>query len=1115
MHMKNLFSRVTLTVVLMAAGLAAFAQSTVKGTVKDASGQPVIGASVFVQGTHNGVIVAEDGSYTLSNAKAGDKIEISCIGYASQVVVFDGQAIDVVLQEDAEMLEGTVVTALGIRKDQKKVGYAVSSIDASKLNATAAPSLGSALYGKASGVRVTTAPGGATGAIAIQVRGLSSITGSNQPLVVVDGVPIRNGDANNGDYWNTQRIQSNGLTDINVEDIENLTVLKGASATSLYGSEGANGVILITMKKGKRNSGVNVEFGASVQGDFVAYMPKYQTTYGPGPRNGAWASNGLTDEGFYYRTDRNGNQVLGVASATAYFGPKYDGREVYYFDGTMRKYRAITSNPWSDLFRTGFTQQYNVAVTAGTEKGNMRFAYTFFDNIPNQYNSHLGKHNFALSGSQNITANGEVKLNYSVNYMNQNVKNRPYRISRLTNNFSGMFGAFDDVAYVRKHAVTTLGYMNRTYTSTNHENPSEGWAYGLSFGSLVEEYLWQILGREQNENNQRLIASVSPQWEIIKGLTLKGNIAIDYTGQKIEDERHPRYSSAFGTDGDGFYSLSNNTYTTVYGDLMANYTRQLTDKIGLDVNLGYSARSEKALNSNVSTSGGLTIEDWFHLNSSANKANAGMLKTEFLKQAIFGTASFSYDNWAFLEATIRNEKVSSLKNGNNSYWYPSVNGSVVLTELIKNTPSWIDFGKVRASYGIVGNAPAAYTAANVYTQKAFQLDDKTYTYNKMDTSLNNEALKPETTYEFEAGLEGKFFKNRLGFDFAYYHKTIKDQILQTTAPMSAGATSIWMNVGELENQGVEFNVYGTVFENRDWKVDLSANVAWNTNKVKKLADGLTVLQHRNLDGGAAYLYSFVGKKMGDIYAYAPLKNEKGQTIVYSTLGDPLGDGFAKLTPEPVKVGNAMPDLIGGFSVSVSYKRFTLDALFNYQIGGDVVNTPYEYLMGRGTLANSMKYRDNAHGGLDYYFDEAGYCVPAAGLSAGPNGEKIWHNGMIVPGVKEDGTPNDQIISSDVWYNWTYNWGTGDPTYYSHAIFKNTYLKCRELTLTYTVPESILKGWCKGLKVSVFARNPFYVYKNLPIWDAEASDSTGWTNQAFLEGSTNATRTFGFSLRANF
>ncbi len=1103
--MRNLLKLALTAVLALGTMFQAFAQGTASGSVKDAIG-PVVGASVLVQGTHNGTVTDMNGAFTLPGVKTGDILEVSCIGYSTQTFRWEGRPVDVLLEEDSEMLEGTVVTALGIRKDEKKVGYAVSSINSDDLIATAAPSLGSALYGKASGVRISTAPGGATGAISINVRGISSITGTNQPLVVVDGVPVRNGEANNADYWGVQRIQSNGLSDINVEDIENLTVLKGASATSLYGSEGANGVVLITMKKGKKNSGVHIDFNASLQGDFVAYMPEYQTVFGPGARNGAWASNGYTDEGFYMRKDKDGNDVLGVASATAYFGPKYDGRSVYYFDGTTRPYTAITSNPWSELFRTGFTQQYNIALTAGTERGNTRFSYTFMDNVPNQYNSHLGKHNFSLSGSQDLTANGALKLGYSVQYMNQNVKNRPYRISRLTNNFSGMFGAFDDVAYVREHTVTQAGYMNRTFSDNNHENPAEGWAYGLSFGSLVSEYLWQILGREQLENNQRLIASVTPSWQIIPGLTLKGNIATDYTGQKVEDMRKVRFSSAFGTDGDGFYSLANNTYTTIYGDALLNYSKTFNDKFGLDVNLGYSARSERTLNSSVSTNGGLSVENWFHLNASNNKANAGMSDIQFLKQAVYGTASLSYDDWAYLEATLRREQVSTLAPTNNAYWYPSVNGSVIFSELF-DMPSWTDYAKFRASYGVVGNAPEIYRAAMVYNQSSVeQYAGTTFIYNKVGTSLGNDNIRPENTYELELGLEGKFLNNRLGFEVSYYHKDIKDQILQTTAPLSAGGSSILMNVGELENQGIEFSAYGTIVETSDWKVNLSGNAAWNTNKVLKLADGLSVLQHRSLDGGAAFLYSYEGQKMGDIYAYAPLEDADGNVIVGS-------DGFAKLTTEPVKVGNAIPDLIGGFALSVSYRRLTLDANFNFQIGGDVVNTPYEYLMGRGTLVESLPYRDEEHGGLAYYFDDSGNCVAANHSDvSGPAGQKIWHNGMIVEGVTESGSK----ISADQWYNWTYNWGVGDPTYYSHAIFKNSYLKCREITLSYAIPDSFTQKFhCNNLNISVFARNPFYIYKNLPIWDAENSDSTNWTNQAFLEGSTNSTRTFGFSLRANF
>lgn len=1113
MHMKNLFTRIALTVVLMAAGVFAYAQTTVKGTVKDAAGQPVIGASVFVQGTHNGTVVDLDGSYTLQNVKVGDKIEFSCIGYTSQVLVFNGQPLNAVLAEDSEMLEGTVVTALGIRKDEKRVGYAVSSVDASKLNATASPSLGSALYGKAAGVRIMTAPGGATGAISINVRGLSTITGTNQPLVIVDGVPIRNGEANKGDYWSVQRMESNGLTDINVEDIENLTVLKGASATSLYGSEGANGVVLITMKAGKKNSGTHVDFNASVQADVVAYMPKYQTTFGPGYPYQYYSYGGLDADpnsdtyGFYLKRmgqkDKNGQtiDVPSLQNTYYYFGPKYDGRMVYTPTG-YRKYEAITSNPWSDLFRTGLTQQYNLAITSGNEHGNTRFSYTFMDNTPNQYNSHLGKHNFQVSGSQDIVPG--VKVGYSVNYMYQNVKNRPYRIARLVANYSGMFGAFDDVAYYRKHVVTSAGFFNRAWSSSTHENPSEGWEYSPNLGGFLEEYGWNILGREQFEKNQRLIASVTPQWEIIKGLTLKGNLATDWTNQDIELKEHASTSPTLAGSYQGYYRINKNNYQTFYGDVLLNLDKKLNEDFAIQANVGYSLRKEKTLNSSSNTNGGLTDLNHFHLNFSANAKGTSETDTELLKQAVFATASVSYQNWAYLEGTIRNEKTSTL-NGQ-SFWYPSVNGSVILSDII-SMPKWVDYAKARVSYGVVGLAPELYKAAMAYSQGSAS----GYIYQQLGSSIGNDNIKPETTHEWEFGLEGKFFNNRLGFEASYYHKRIVDQILEATLPRSAGGSSILANVGELTNQGIEVAVYGTPIETSDWRLDLSGNIAWNTNKVVKLMDGLDVLEHARYDNGAAYLYSYVGKKMGDFYSYAPVTDDKGNKIVTS-------EGLYKISNETMKIGNAMPDLVGGFAASVSYKRWTLDANFNFQIGGDVWNQPYQYMMGLGALADSMPYRDEAHGGIAYYTDANGNNVAAAGMTAGPHGERIYHDGQILKGVKEDGTPNDIIVSTDYLLEETYSWSPsgGGPTYYSHSFFKNTYLKCRELTLTYNVPESFTKKFkCNNLRVSVFARNPFFIYKNLPIFDAEATDGTRWVDQAQIGGSTSSTRTFGLSIRANF
>jgi TonB-linked SusC/RagA family outer membrane protein len=1110
--MKNLFIRVAMTVALLGFGISAFAQTTVTGTVKDAAGQGIIGASAFVQGTHNGTIVDMDGSFTLSNAKVGDKIEFSCIGYSSKVLTWNGGPLNVVLDEDAELLEGTVVTALGIRKDEKKVGYAVSSVDASKLVATASPSLGSALYGKASGVRISTAPGGATGAISINVRGLSSITGTSQPLVIVDGVPIRNGEANLGDYWAVQRMQSNGLTDINVEDIENLTILKGASATSLYGSEGANGVVLITMKQGKKNSGVHVDFNASVQADVVAYMPKYQTTFGPGYPYPWWGYGGLVDDpsseyfGFDTRRmggkDKNGKtiDVPSVFNAYYYFGPKYDGREVYTPTG-YRKFLPITDDPWSDLFRTGILQQYNLAITTGNEHGNTRFSYTLMDNIPNQYNSHLGKHNFQVSGSQDI-AKG-LKLGYSVNYMNQNVKNRPYRIARLVANYSGMFGPFDDVVYYREHVMTSAGFYNRAWTDANHENPSEGWYFGNNLGGFLDEYAWNIIGREQYEKNQRLIASVTPSWEIVKGLTLKSNIATDWTVQDIELKEHAKTSPAITGKPDGYYAITKRDYQTLYGDVMLNWDTKITEDLGFTAILGYSIRNEKYLQTEAKSKNGLTDLNHFHLNFSNEDARASESTSDMLKQAIFATASLSWQDWAYLEGTIRNEKTSTL-NGQ-SFWYPSVNASIIYSELF-DLPSWVDYGKFRASYGVVGLAPELYKAPISYTQKTAS---SKYVYQQLGDELGNDSIRPEMTHEWEFGIENKFFHNRLGFDLSYYHKRIVDQILQATTPRSAGGKNMLVNVGELENQGVEFALYGTPIETGDWRLDLSGNIAWNTNKVVKLMDGLDRLEHSRWDNGAAYLYSIPGQKMGDIYSFAPMEDANGNKIVDS-------EGLYKVTSEPVKVGNAIPDLIGGFAASLSYKRWTLDANFNFQIGGDVWNQPYQYMMGLGALADTMPFRDEEHGGLAYYVNADGQNVAANGMSQGPGGEYIHHDGQILEGVTEDGKPNTTIVSTDYLLEESYSWGTGGPIYYSHSIFRNSYLKCRELSLSYTLPENFTRKFkCNALRLSVFARNPFFIYKNLPIFDAESMDSTRWTDAVQIGGSTSSSRTFGFTLRANF
>jgi hypothetical protein len=793
----------------------------------------------------------------------------------------------------------------------------------------------------------------------------------------------------------------------------------------------------------------------------------------------------------------------------------------------MRKYLPVTSNPWKDMFRTGINQTYNVGITHGAERSNNRFSYTFMDNLPNQYNSNLNKHTFSLSGSLNVLPN--VSVSYTANYMRESIKNRPYRISRITNNYGGMPNSYGDMALLRDMTITSMGYKNvitPTNGKVNSFTPDESFAYRPDAYSTMDEYYWNILGKELLEENNRLIASVTPNWEIIKGLNLRGRIATDYTSNKNEEkartEKPVLLSIADKENLTGAYSLGNTRYEIYYGDIMLSYNKRFAEVFDLTANVGWTGRREKTYSSTVSTKNGLIAENWFHLNNSKDTPNASMLNRQLLKTAYFGTLGVSYDNYLYLEGTLRQETSSTLAPKNHTFYYPSVNASFLLSEMLKNKkPQWLDYAKARASYGIVGNPPEIYQAVEGYSQR--NLSDL-YPYNVIPSALGNNTIVPERKFEWEFGLEGKFFGDRLGFEMSYYTNKVENQIIRTTTAWTSGADNIIMNIGDLQNQGLEFLVYGTPVKTRDFGLTLNANIAVNENKLTRLMDGLNELNHATYDG-AVQVKSVVGQSVGDIYAFVPKTNEKGEKIVGQ-------DGLYQMDrSERKKIGNAMPKVTGGFGLSTNWKGIFLDAMFDFRIGGAVLNTPYQYMMGIGNLVESLPYRDAEHGGLLYYFkdnyldgnkdnpDKPGEKIPVITMpagSAGYNGERIFDNGRILPGVKEDGTPNDIIVPADYYYSQTYAWGAGGAADYSNSVFDNSYLKFRELNIGYRLPASVSsKFGCKNLSLSVFARNLCYLYKNMPILDAEATDGTNWVSQTQIGGSTATTRTFGVSLRANF
>jgi TonB-linked SusC/RagA family outer membrane protein len=1098
-----------------------FAQGSgnVTGTVVDNSG-PVLGAAVMIKGTTKGTATDANGRFSLSEVKNGDILVVSVLGYVTQEITYAGQTnMTITLEEDAQALDEVVVTALGISRDSKKLGYAVTSIKASEITKVGSTNFGTALYGKAPGVRIQTSTGGAAAGVSISVRGLSSLTGNTQPFVVIDGVPIRNGNTGNGDdyaeFGAEGRIRSNGLVDINPEDIESLTILKGASATALYGSEAANGVIMIKSKSAKEGK-VNVELTAQLMLNTLAYLPPIQNEYGPGY---SWLT-GVDKDGFYLRADKSGNMVASSPFTGIAFGPKYDDRQYLYYDGTTRSYSAMNQNPWKELFRTGSDQIYTLAISSNTEKSSTRFSYTFTDEVPNALTGSYNKSNFKVVGKVNISK--KLSIDYNGNYILQNFHNRAFSQLGAYNSFSGMFSTIVDVKQLKDRFQTSLGYKTENSDRATL-TPDESWFFNAGARAPVQDLLWDYYHHNTYETDHRFIASVAPKFEITEGLVLTGSIATDLTVEKQEMKNDTeRPIALFPTEMGGEYSTVSRRYNIFYGDVRLTYEKKLTDFVGLTANLGWSGRKEDSNNFQMKTRGGLMNRNWFNINASretpvvGDQIRYGM--SELLKQAFFGTLGFEFGDWFFVEATGRQEKISTLKKGANTYFYPSVSGSFLYSELFKDKlPSWYNLGKLRASYAIVGNAPSIYSANIAYDQSS--VDGITTNY--LPGSLGNENIVPEKKYEWEFGIENKMFNNRLGFEVSFYTNEVKDMILSIPQPMSSGIGSILMNAARMSNRGLEISVYGTPVQTKDFSWMLHGNISTNKNEVLALAPGIDYLQHGapGNHGGGLDVRSYVGRAAGDIYAQVYETDEKGNYLT-----DDDGFYYNKDGQTLHKVGNVMPKFIGGFGTSFNYKAWSLDIMTDYRIGGDVGNVLYNHSTAYGLTPASLQGRDEEHGGLAYYVDGGGTTLSGALIPArhtdvsGPNGERIYHNGIIQPGIrKSDGEPNEAILPADYVLDWTYNWGTDTQQQtYANCVSENSYWKMREVALSYLIPTNITRKIGIGkLTVSVFGRNLFYLYKTIKDYDVESAIGTSWVRQSVIDGSTSPTRTFGFSLRANF
>ncbi len=1107
-------NKLLLLLTLLALNLSVLAQvkKTVTGTVKDAAGTPLSGATIAEKGTSNKSLSNPDGTFTIK-VNPNATLEITYVGYEKKDIAVTGDNIIAVLEISTKgNLDEVVVTALGIQKQKKSLGYATTVIKSAELVKTAPTNIASALYGKAPGVRIATAPGGSLGGVAIQIRGLNSITGRTQPLIIMDGIPIRDGDFNNGNYWGDQRLRGNGLLDINPEDIENINVLKGASAAALYGSEAKNGVLVITTKSGKNKKGFSVDFSTTYFQDRVAYLPRFQKVRGAGSPV-QYDVYGQDADGFNSnKFTVNGQSYRALVQGSLNFGPKFDGQPIATWDGQVRPYSPI-KNGWANLFQHANNTVNNLAFAFTGDNSSTRFSLTHQHYEGVSLNSANDKFNINLNSMFNFGK--KVKLNVVINDVFSKVKNRPFLIDRLVNNFAGMMPTFDDGAWYRNKFQTSQGYKYVTGSNPNTFTPDENIRIP-NYRTDILDFMWNVMKNQQRESNNRLIASTTLFYDITPHLQFRGKLATDWTSNLSEDMQYSSVPTVYGYSG--YYGIGTTNYSILYGDLLLTYNRQINKDFDLKVMGGYTGDRQQGYTTSIGTNGGLTTVNRFDLTSSAlSNYNSGSDRTRLVKDAVLGTVNVGYRNYLFLEGTVRRDRTSTMNPNNNAFVYPSLNGAFVISDAMK-LPSLFTYAKLRGSWGIVGSYPSPYQANVTYDLRNLGNQGSGSVLATMVPTgdYGNDNIKPEQKKEFEIGLETRLLGDHLNIDVAYYNAKIVDMLIPLQIAPTTGANSILSNVGNLRNTGVDISINATPYRTKDFKWETGLNLNFNNNKILKLADGSNELIHADYDGNAAVLKSVVGRPIGDFYAHPILTDSKGQKVIADYGGGEFNyqiDG-SKLE----RYGNAQIKAVGGFFNSFKYKGLTLDLYTDFRIGGHVMPTALFWMTSRGLTEESLNYMDAAHGGVSYYKDAQGRGVETS-AAAGPNGEKVYHDGVKMGGVFPDGTPNTYVTSQFFYYWDQYNWG--GPQYsnsqYFRYIVKNTYWKMREISLSYTLPSAISqKLKATKLQVAVFGRNLFYLYRTIKDMDAEQlTAGLSWNASLTNAGSQPSTRSFGVSVRASF
>ncbi|WP_337966499.1 SusC/RagA family TonB-linked outer membrane protein [uncultured Flavobacterium sp.] len=1039
---------------------------TIKGLVSDHNGLPLPGVTVIIQGTKTATQSDYDGKYTIQ-ASTGDVLVFSYIGIKTKAVTVAGSAtIDVVLTEDAQNLNEVVVTALGIKRQKKELGYAVQDVKGDQLSKVITTNVASGLSGRIAGVDVSLPATGVGGSSRVIIRGISSIGESNQPLYIVDGVPIDNSGLNNDSAatskWFDGRDNGDGISSINPNNIESLTVLKGAAASALYGSRALNGVILITTKKGSKGK-LQVEFTSGVSFDRVnAKYNDFQDQYGSG-------SHGVLPD-----PTKAPEELYGYT--TSAWGPKFSnsiGQQVKIFDGSMKPYAKVDNNI-QDFFRTGFTTTNGIALSGGSETAYVRFGYNNLKNDDVIPNSGLERNDASLNAT---LKSDKFTLDANVNYMIETTANRP-----------GLGDSPNNVGY----SLSSLAPNIDQAWLQHYKNEDTGEIYKWNNNIYQLNPYFTVDANHNSSKKNRFMGNVAGTYQLAKWVGLTFRSGLDTYLFTSKDFMSP--GGTWPARETGYLGLNDITVSEMNTDFIANFSEiKLTDDLTFSGILGANRRDfRRQENSSFGTN--IIEPGTEYISNFSNQTINAPSVTKTRTNSVYGSAKFDYKGYLYAEFTGRNDWFSVIDK---DAFYPGASLGFIFSDAFNIKSDTFSYGKLRASWAKVSNAPGAYKNSLNYT--TYSSYDGQSVVNVKNTSAPNANLTYQTKKGIEFGLETAWFKNRLRADITVYREDTSDQTLDLASSATSGYEFLSVNAGELRNEGIEIFLSGTPIKTKDFEWGIDLNFSKNKNSILSLHPDINTYTISEARWANAAIVAQVGGQYGTIIGRDFQRTPQGEMIIGA-------NGLPTYTENKVALGKGLPDWAAGLTNRFSYKGITLQFLLDMKFGMDVYSMTNSLAAAKGLLDITTEGRDEF--------------IAARTQAAASDPNFVFKDWVPTAGYVANGVVNTGTADNPVYVK---NTKPVDPQEYWRSvtdatpapfIYDASYVKLREVSLGYTIPKSVFGEKINSIYISAFARNLLTFNKDLPNIDPESMYTSG-NGQGFEYGSLPSRKSYGFNIKVTF